>query len=114
MRNSAQKTRPIVKPVPGLDPGIGPFVEILRNNGIEMFESCQGGNGHSYPEPTIRFGGSAGDGFKAFAIARDHALPVSCLRRIWTVTKDGEPVGPYWELVFFKTADEVTCLRYQS
>ncbi len=114
METSAKTARPRVKAVPGLDPGIAPFVEILRNNGIETFESCEGGNGHSYPEPTIRFGGTAGDGFRAFAIARDHALPISCLRRIWTITKDGEPVGPHWELVFYKTADEVTCLRYQA
>ena len=98
-----QRTRTI-KPVPGLDPGIGPFVEILRNNGIETFESCQGGKGHSYPEPTIRFHGDHSEGFKAFAVASCYALPVSCLRRIWTIN-DGEPTGPYWELVFWKVAD---------
>lgn len=90
-----------MKPVPGLDPGIGPFVEILRRNGVETFESCQGGPGHSYPEPTIRF---CGNGWKAFAVARDHALPVSCLRRIWVID-GGEPTGPYWELVFYRKAN---------
>lgn len=90
--------------VPGLDPGIEPFVEILRRNGIETFESCQGGDGHSYPEPTIRFHGNSSEGFRAFAIASTHALPVSCLRRIWTIN-DGEPTGPYWELVFCRTYD---------
>lgn len=93
-----------MRAVPGLDPGIAPFVEILRNGGIETFESCQGGPGHSYPEPTIRFSGDPSDGFKAFAVARCHALPVSCLRRIWTINS-GEPTGPYWELVFYRTAD---------
>jgi hypothetical protein len=27
-------------------------VNILAENGIETFESCEGGEGHSYPEPT--------------------------------------------------------------
>jgi hypothetical protein len=114
MPRRANSKKNTVSPVPGLDPGIGPFVEILRNNGIETFESCQGGRGHAYPEPTIRFGGSPGDGFRAFAIAREHPLPVSYLRRIWVIQNDGEPTGPYWELVFHKTADQVTCLRYQA
>lgn len=99
-----QKPKASVKPVPGLDPVIGSFVEILRNNGIKTFESCQGGCEYSYPEPTIRFHGSYGAGFKAFAIACDHALPVHCLRRTWSI-EDREPAGPFWEMTFYKTAD---------
>ncbi len=29
------------------------MVEVLRAAGVETFESCEGGAGHSYPEPTV-------------------------------------------------------------
>ena len=46
-------------PVPGkLDPGIRKAVERLQAEGIETFESCEGGSGHAFPEPTIRFYGT--------------------------------------------------------
>jgi len=46
-------------PIPGrLDKGIRKAVEIFQTCGIETFESCEGGIGHSYPEPTIRFYGT--------------------------------------------------------
>lgn len=83
-----------------LDPGIAEAVKILNQFGIETFESCQGGEGHSYPEPTIRFHGEFAEGFKALAVALEHALPVFTLRRIWRINRQGEPEGPDWELVF--------------
>lgn len=84
---------------PPLDAGIKRYVEILNDRGIETFESCQGGKGHAYPEPTIRMHGERSEGFKAFAIAQQHAFPVSSIRRIWRVI-DGEPTGPHWEMTF--------------
>jgi hypothetical protein len=42
---------------PPLDEGIREFVVILIANGVETFESCEGGRGHCYAEPTIRFRG---------------------------------------------------------
>jgi hypothetical protein len=41
----------------GLDPGIVDFVRVLQEAGVETTESCQGGEGHTYPEPTVRFNG---------------------------------------------------------
>jgi hypothetical protein len=55
-----------------LDPGIAQAVKILNKFGIETFESCQGGEGHCYPEPTVRFHGDKFEGFKAFAIAKQN------------------------------------------
>jgi hypothetical protein len=52
-----------------VDKGIAEEVRILRENGIETFESCEGGNGHSFPEPTVRFHGEKSEGFRALAIA---------------------------------------------
>jgi len=39
-------------------------VRILSEAAIETFESCRGGEGHAYPEPTVRFHGERGEGFK--------------------------------------------------
>ncbi len=84
-----------------LDEGIKKYVGILRANGIETYESCEGGEGHAYPEPTIRFHGNNAEGFRALAVALNHGLPVFALRRVWNL-QDLEPVGPTWEIVFSK------------
>lgn len=84
-----------------LDPGIAGYVEVLVMHGVETFESCQGGEGHCFPEPTIRLSGQRPAGFRALSVAQDHAMPVSALRRCWSI-EDGEPTGPHWELVFWE------------
>ena len=84
---------------PPLDEGIKRYVETLNEAGVETFESCQGGTGHTYPEATVRFHGGVGEGFRAFAIARTHAFPVAALRRVWD-SIDGELTGPSWEMTF--------------
>ncbi len=83
----------------GLDPKIRPIVELMRKHGVETYESCDGGKGHSYPEPTIRFYGQRDEGFRVLALVMQHGLPVDALRRLWNVI-DGEPVGPDWEMTF--------------
>lgn len=87
---------------PPLDPGIRAAVLALNAAGIETFESCEGGPGHAYPEPTVRFQGSQGDGYAALAVAMKAGLPVAELRRVWPIL-DGEPTGPWWELTFVST-----------
>jgi hypothetical protein len=84
---------------PPLDEGIAHAVKVFQDAGIETFESCEGGNGHAYPEPTIRFHGYQPEGFKALAIAMQAGLPVAELRRVWPLI-DGEPTGPWWEITF--------------
>lgn len=84
----------------GIDPGIACAVRILVEAGIETFESCEGGAGHAYPEPTIRFHGGRPEGFRALAIALGGGqLKVRELRRVWPIL-DGEPTGPWWEITF--------------
>lgn len=85
-----------------LDAGIRHAVIALRQPGIETFESCQGGPGHAFPEPTIRFHGEIADGYKAVAVAMECGLPIAELRRVWTMN-DGELRGPCWELTFTAT-----------
>ena len=87
-----------------LDAGIRRAVLILRQGGIETFESCQGGNGHAYREPTVRFRGDRSEGYKALAAAMQAGLPVAELRRVWPIL-DGEATGPWWELTFVSTGD---------
>jgi hypothetical protein len=85
-----------------LDPGIRRAVLVLRRGGVETIESCQGGPGHPFPDPTVKFHGGQGAGFHALAVALDHGLPVSRLQRCYHVT-EGELEGPWWELVFHTT-----------
>lgn len=84
-----------------IDPEIARAVSVLAENGVETFESCQGGSGHSFPEPTVRFHGDGSEGFRALAIAQKNGLLVDQLRRYYQV-QNGEPTGPYWELTFVK------------
>ncbi|MGA2513929.1 MAG: hypothetical protein ABSG37_09965 [Candidatus Limnocylindrales bacterium] len=87
--------------VPGLDPGISRAVDVLRRNGIHTIESCQGGEGHAYAEPTVLFDGPYSDGLRALSLAvgcrREIARQPLELRRVWRI-QEGEPQGPYWEL----------------
>lgn len=87
---------------PPLDSGIREIVLVLRSQGVETFESCEGGTNHAYPEPTVRFHGEHPEGFRAFAVAMQHGLRVSELRRVWPVLGN-EPTGPWWELTFKPT-----------
>ncbi len=111
--NEGLTSQPLAEfdPVPSgemaLDAGIRRYVLILRSEGVETFESCEGGSGHPMPEPTIRFHGNAWAGFKAFAVAMTYGLPVYALRRVYDLN-DGELHGPWWELTF-RTKDASSC-----
>jgi hypothetical protein len=89
---------------PPLDSEIKNAVEIFNQHEIETYESCGGGVGHSYPEPTIRFHGGRGEGFKALAVALQNGLQIKDLRRLWQII-DGELIGPTWEITFWRTID---------
>jgi hypothetical protein len=85
-----------------LDRAISYAVKVLRDGGVETFESCEGGPGHAFLEPTVRFHGGHEAGFAALACAMGHDLPVAELRRFWQII-DGEPHGPHWEMTFGPT-----------
>ena len=82
-----------------IDAGIAEALRVLMQHGVETYESCEGGPGHAYPEPTVAFHGDRQKGFHAFSVAMTYRLPVRELRRVWTI-EDGEPVGPTWHMVF--------------
>jgi hypothetical protein len=97
---SLQTKRYIRQLLPGLDQGIRGAVKILLEHGIETFESCEGGAGHSFPVPTVRFYGVPEAGWRVLSVCFAHGLPVDCLRRVWYVLDGNEPTGPQWELTF--------------
>ena len=82
-----------------LDPGIREIVMRLHDAEVHTYESCDGSPGHSYAEPTVRFYGTLGEGWRALVICKDYGFPVRALQRCWDLD-DGEPAGPYWQLVF--------------
>jgi hypothetical protein len=94
-----------VRDIDGLDPGIAPFVEVLWSAGLDTYESCEGGHGHSYPQPAVRFRGGRTEGFWALHVAVQNGLPVAAIRRFWSVDRSGEPTGPYWEMAFRELAN---------
>lgn len=95
-----EKTRFDFDPDSPLDEGIADYVILLDKLGVETYESCEGGPGHAYPEPTIRFHGESSEGFRALAVALEHGLRVAELRRVWRI-EDKQPIGPTWELTFY-------------
>jgi hypothetical protein len=101
MAQTPQNIRKKSLPVPGkLDRGIARAVRILQAAEIETFESCEGGQGHAFAEPTVRFHGTPEAGWRAMGICLAHGLPVLSLRRVWYLLDANEPTGPDWEITF--------------
>jgi hypothetical protein len=67
---------------------------------VDTYESCQGGQGHAFHVPTVRFHGDKAEGYKVAALLLQNDFKVSELRRIYQIL-DGELKGPYWEIVFW-------------
>jgi hypothetical protein len=114
---SARRPLPWIYPLPevhGLDPGIEEAVRVLRADRVWTSESCEGGPGHSFAEPTVCFAGEFNEGFRALAVvlqagARDQiGMRLSALRRVYTII-DGEPTGPEWELVWWPSNSGTLC-----
>lgn len=82
-----------------VDPRIRWIVAALREEYVETFESCEGGEGHTFPEPAVRFHGDQSEGPRAFAAAKRRGIPVCAIRRYWRVI-EGELTGPQWEMTF--------------
>jgi len=83
-----------------IDPGIRKAVELFQKHGVGTFEACEGGSGHSYPEPTVAFYGGVDEGWRVIAVCLAYRLPVLSLRRVWDVLESNQPTGPHWEITF--------------
>ena len=104
-----------------VDAGIQKVVVILNMFNITTLQSCEGkydvdgknsnlflGSGeHCYAEPTVDFDGTINDGFRVFALMREHGIGVNSFRREWRVI-DGEPTGPIWSMTFTRRMKPMT------
>lgn len=96
----------------GLDVGIRFAVRVLHAAGFETCQSCQGGKGHTYDEPTIEMIATGDDsrGFGALDALRSYGLSVNAIAVVWPV-RNGYPYEKNWRITFTKTmedrADEV-------
>ena len=90
-----------------LDPGIRFAVRVLHANGFETCQSCQGGKGHAYDEPTVEMVAEAAcaTGFGALAVLQTYWLPVNAVALVWPV-RNGLPYEKLWRLTFFKTMED--------
>jgi hypothetical protein len=66
-----------------IDDGIRPTVDILNKHGFITIESCQGGEGHAYPEPLVVFEGTEFDLIRAYEVCAAHNLCVHEARRVY-------------------------------
>lgn len=98
---------------PKLDPGIALAVKMLRSNGINTIESCEGGEGHSFTQPTVVFDGPYDESLRAVSIAMISGLPFSELRRTWRL-RNGEFNGPVWEIVFSEKIREASGSDFEA
>lgn len=62
---------------------IEPAVKILNEHGFKTFESCQGGEGHCFSEPTVRFYGLEFDLIRAYEILSCYGLNVHEAKRVF-------------------------------
>lgn len=96
---------PLPVPLEEIDEGIRDIVVTLNAGGVETYQSCQGGPGHAYFEPTVQFHGSAIEGFRALAWAVENGLSPNELRRVWSYY-GREIHGPMWEMTFARDAPD--------
>lgn len=90
-----------------LDDGIRFAVRVLHAAGFETCQSCQGGPGHSYDEPTVEMisSGSDAQGFGALAALQSYGLPVNAISIQWPVS-NGLPYERNWRITFSKTMED--------
>jgi len=93
-----------IDPSMPVDRGIVRAVRVLRDAGFVTIESCEGGEGHSYPEPTIKFQATRAGGWHALGTLMDYGFPIHRIGRMWTMT-EGMPTGPEWHVTFWKRLD---------
>ncbi len=83
-----------------LDEGIKNIVITLIKNGVETYQSCEGGRGHAYPWPTVEFRGSSAEGLRALSVAITYGFPVQQLQQVWDI-EDGRISDTCWILTFW-------------
>ncbi len=95
-----------------LDKGIKDAVILLNNYGFETFESCESGNGHCMPDPTIKFYGDEFDCIRAYELCLHYHYDVLEVKRVFVKNPlynldETKEIGlnwlkPYNEIIFRK------------
>lgn len=82
-----------------LDEGIRFPVRVLHAAGLETCQSCQGGEGHDMPHPTIHLPspGRDADGFHALAALASYGIDVLHVGIQWSVVQ-GMPTDRVWSI----------------
>lgn len=90
-----------------LDPGIRFAVRVLHADDIDTCQSCQGGKGHSYPEPSIDMvaGSDDAEGFAAVAALQRYGLPIRSVSLVWEISHSGTPYEKLWRITFVRTME---------
>lgn len=104
-----------------IDIGIRPAVELLLEHGFNTFESCEGGHGHAFDLPTIKFWGDDFDCIRVFELCEQFNFNVYKAYRVYMKTPIHDPstlkeLGqnwekPYNEIVFLKHPKTGTIIR---
>jgi hypothetical protein len=92
----------------GIDAGIRFPLRVLHAHGFETCQSCQGGKGHAYLEPTIDMvagGASDSEGIAALGPLAAYGLPVSTVGIIWNI-EQGLPYEKLWRITFRTTMED--------
>lgn len=90
-----------------LDKGIRFAVRVLHAKGFETCQSCQGGKGHCYNNPTIDLISSGDDswGFAAISALQDYGIIVTDISLHWSV-RNGFPYDRIWRIELANTLEE--------
>jgi hypothetical protein len=84
-----------------IDEGIKPAVDILNEHGFVTIESCQGGEGHAYFDPMVRFEGTEFDLIRAWEVCAAFKLCVFEAHRVYrkctVIYNESEEIGETWE-----------------
>lgn len=89
-----------------LDELIRPAVILLNKYGFKTFESCQGGEGHCYGDPTVRFEGTEFDLIRAYELCEIHGMNPKAAKRVYWKqdvyfdTDKWEVIGETWHPPF--------------
>ena len=87
-----------------LDRGIRFAVRVLHARGFETCQSCQGGRGHCYDQPTIDLNATGDDawGFAAVAALQDYGIQVMDVSLHWNI-RHGLPYDRKWRIQLRQT-----------
>lgn len=89
-----------------IDEGIIEAVQVLNKHGFITWESCQGGDGHCFELPTVRFWGNEFDLIRACRICENYDFKLYQANRVYRTAEiaTGDtnicPKGEVWDVPF--------------